>query len=128
MEVRYWHGEILGEAAVGIEDAHYSTIEAVASESLPAEFACATDEVNLTHHAFSDQISRSFTNLTDKLMPWNALKSHIASQDLQVGGADPSEVDTHEGGMVVSRGNGVVVLQAQVLAIPVQGLHRYALS
>src|SRR5262249_29552929 len=93
MQVRQWHGQVLGETAVGVENAHHPAVWTVSPEPLQAHLTPPTGEIDLPNHALADQVRWSVAHLADKLVTRYAVKSHVALEDLQIGGTNPRQTD-----------------------------------
>ena len=78
VQVRHRYGDPLGESSVGPEDSHDVARRTVAAKPTIAIVALTATEVDFTDHAPADKIPWSIADTADKLMAWDALKSHVA--------------------------------------------------
>jgi hypothetical protein len=101
------HGDPFGESSVGPEDAHDVAMGTVAAEPARTPIAPAASEIDFTNHTPAQKFSRSVADLTDELMAGNALETHVASENLQIGGANTGEVNLDQRGPVVTPGRRV---------------------
>jgi hypothetical protein len=53
----------------------------------------AAAEVDFADNALVDELPRSFNDGADEFMSRHTLEMHVAFEDLEIGGADASEVD-----------------------------------
>jgi hypothetical protein len=57
----------------------------------------AADEIDLADDAPADEIAGTFANRTDELVARHAFETHVAFEDLQVGGTDAGEMNFNNG-------------------------------
>src|SRR5215471_1390470 len=107
MQIHRRDGNKLRKCAVRVENSHDTSVRAVPVEITSAKLASAACEVNFANHALIDQFLRSFNNGADELMSRHPVKIHIALEYLQIGGADPGEVNFDQSGVIVRLGSYV---------------------
>jgi hypothetical protein len=79
----------------------------MASEPSRTQGTGAAGKINFTNHALANQGRWPCLDLPDEFVPWYALESHVALENLQIRGADASQADPHQRGVVIDVWHGV---------------------
>jgi hypothetical protein len=101
-------------------------VRAVPAQTPPTGGALPAGVVDLADHPSAGELRRAVDDVADELVAGNPGEAHVAGQDLEVGGADPGETDTHDGFAGPGGRFGMVVEAAEHGAVEVQGPHQAA--
>ena len=68
----------------------------MAGKIAPAAVAAAATEIDFTDHPLAEPLPRTFNNRTDKLVTGHAGKTHVAFENLQIGGTNTGEMNFYQ--------------------------------
>ena len=68
----------------------------MAGKIAPAVIATTASEIDFTDHSLAEPFPRTFNNRTDKLVTGHAGKTHVAFENLQIGGANPGKMNFYQ--------------------------------
>jgi hypothetical protein len=68
----------------------------VATKIAPAQITFSAAKINFTDHSLANKIARAVADAANELMAGNAFETHVASEDLQIRGADAGEMNLEE--------------------------------
>jgi hypothetical protein len=68
----------------------------MATKTAVTQVTLAAGEVNFADDTLSHKLSGTVAHFADKFMPWNATKTHITLQNLQVRRTNSREANAHQ--------------------------------
>jgi hypothetical protein len=71
-----------------------------------AKVAPPAGEVDFADHALIDEFLRSFNDGADEFMSGDTLETHVAFENLQIGGADASEMNFDQSSLIDAKSAG----------------------
>ena len=122
VEVLHRDLDVLGEGAVGVEDAHHRPARAVPRHPPLAVGAEPAAEVDLADHALAAPLGRPLDHPPDELVAEHAAEAHVPPGQLQVGAADARPDDADHGG-ARPRGRDIAIDHLGGGAVPVERTH-----
>jgi hypothetical protein len=93
VQIGDWDGDEFGESSIGAENPHDTSRRTVAAKPTSAIVAAAAGEVDFADNALFDQFLRSCNDRADEFMSRDTLKTHVAFENLEIGGADAGEMN-----------------------------------